>query len=128
QGEKPASKPLPVAAVPLNQKGVKQAPAPKEGPDPNVPYFVNFADGKKNPTIPPNTWGPVFSNHNLYNAACGYRHGDVMAVRDTTGHPVAHRPRCSSPAVRGPGGVGRHAGAGVRRGPAPRRAAAAQPG
>src|SRR5258705_8014698 len=35
---------------------------------------------RKNPTIPPNTWGPIFSNHNHYSAACVCPNGDVLAV------------------------------------------------
>jgi formylglycine-generating enzyme required for sulfatase activity len=80
QGEPPTSKPLPAAAVPLHQKDVKQTPAPKAGPDPEKPYFVNYATGQRNPTIPPNTWGPIFSNHNHFSAVCVCPNGDVLAA------------------------------------------------
>jgi formylglycine-generating enzyme required for sulfatase activity len=79
-GEMPRSKPLPVAELPLHQKNVKQTPAPTTGPDPKKPYFIDYVAQKKNPTIPPNTWGPIFSNHNHYSAVCVCPNGDVLAV------------------------------------------------
>jgi formylglycine-generating enzyme required for sulfatase activity len=80
QAEMPSSKPLPVAAVPLHQKDVKQTASPRSGPDRDKPYFVDYAIGQKNPTIAPNSWGPIFSNHNHYSAACVCPNGDVLAV------------------------------------------------
>lgn len=82
QGEVPATKPLPVAAAPLHQRNVAQDSAPVR-PGQNrssIPQFINYADGKKNPTIPPNTWGPIFSNHNHYSATCVCPNGDVLAA------------------------------------------------
>jgi formylglycine-generating enzyme required for sulfatase activity len=78
-GELPASRPLPVV-MPPHQRDIKQAPAPRQGPDPGKPYFVDFTRAKKNPTIPPDTWGPVFSHHNHYGAVCVCPNGDVLAA------------------------------------------------
>jgi len=79
-GEMPATRPLPPAGLLLHQKDVKQKDAPKEGSDPKKPYFVNYKAEKTNPTIPPNTWGPIFSNHNHYSSVCVCPNGDVLAV------------------------------------------------
>jgi hypothetical protein len=79
-GEPPQAKPLPAAEPPLHQQGVKQTPAQKEGPDPAKPFFVNYAAAKANPTIPPNTWGPIFSAHNHFSTVCVCPNGDVLAV------------------------------------------------
>jgi formylglycine-generating enzyme required for sulfatase activity len=79
-GALPMSKPLPVADPPLHQKNVKQTPAPAKAADPAKPYFIDYGAGKKNPSIPPNTWGPIFSNHNHYSAVCVCPNGDVLAV------------------------------------------------
>ena len=79
-GKMPATAPLPVAEPPLNQRDVKQTPAAVRGPDPEKPYFVDYAKDKKNPTIPPNTWGPIFSNHNHFSTTCVCPNGDVLAV------------------------------------------------
>jgi formylglycine-generating enzyme required for sulfatase activity len=84
-GEMPATKPLAVAAAPLHQQNVKQTAAAPKGPDSAKPYFVNYAAGKTNPTIPPNTWGPIFSNHNHFSAVCVCPNGDVLAVWYTCG-------------------------------------------
>jgi formylglycine-generating enzyme required for sulfatase activity len=78
QAEMPSSKPLPVAEAPLHQRDVRQGAAPKDGPD--QPFFVDYAIGKKNPSIAPNTWGPIFSSHNHYSAVCVCPNGDVLAV------------------------------------------------
>jgi len=85
QGEMPRTKPLPVAEPPLHQRDVTLSPGGRgkgEGgrPDPAKPFFVNYAAGKKNPTIPPNTWGPIFSNHNHFSAVCVCPNGDVLAA------------------------------------------------
>src|SRR5262249_37652926 len=53
---------------------------PVKGPDPTKPFFVDYAKEKKNPTIPPNTWGPIFSAHNHFTATCVCPNGDVLAV------------------------------------------------
>jgi sulfatase modifying factor 1 len=77
-GELPATKPLPAVVLP-SQRDVKQTAAPKEGPDPRKPYFVNWTAAGKNPQIPANTWGPIFSQHNHYGAVCVCPNGDVLA-------------------------------------------------
>lgn len=77
-GEAPDTKPLAGAELPLHQRNVKQTAAPTKKRE--LPFFVNYADGKKNPVIPPNTWGPIFSNHNHYSAVCVCPNGDVLAA------------------------------------------------
>jgi formylglycine-generating enzyme len=79
RGEMPATRPLPVIKPP-HQQDVKQAPAPKDGPDPNKPYFLDFTAAGKNPTIPPNTWGPIFSKWNHFAAVCACPNGDILAA------------------------------------------------
>jgi formylglycine-generating enzyme required for sulfatase activity len=79
-GELPTTPPQPVAAPPLHQRDVKQTEAPKAGPDPATPFFVNYAVEKRNPSIPPNTWGPIFSTHNHFSSVCVCPNGDVLAV------------------------------------------------
>lgn len=74
-GERPATAPLPVAV-----EKVTQAPAPKDGPDPAVPYFVDFGREKKGPTIPKETWGPIFSAWNHFSTVCVCPNGDVLAA------------------------------------------------
>jgi formylglycine-generating enzyme required for sulfatase activity len=78
-GELPKTKPLPVA-VPLHQKDVKQTAAPKDGPDPTKPYFLDFTAAGKNPSIPKDSWGPIFSQHNHFAAVCVCPNGDVLAA------------------------------------------------
>ena len=80
QGEWPKTKPLADAEPPLNRKDVKQTAGPVKGVDPAKPYFVNYAEGGKNPAFPPNSWGPIFSNHNHFSACCVCPNGDVLAV------------------------------------------------
>ena len=77
QGEPPTTKPRPVVLEPY-QKDVKQSPAPAEGPDPTKPYFVNWSKDGKNPTILPDSFGPVFSTHNHFAAVCVCPNGDVL--------------------------------------------------
>ena len=62
------------------QKDVKQDTTPKEGPDPKKPYFMDYVAQKKNATIPKDTFGPIFSNHNHFTACCVCPNGDVLAV------------------------------------------------
>jgi len=78
-GETPATKPLPVATIP-----VSQTPAPKDGPDPSTPYFVNFTKEGRNPSIPKESWGPIFSAWNHFSAICVCPNGDVLAAWYTT--------------------------------------------
>jgi hypothetical protein len=77
-GELPKSRPLPLQLATW-QKDVKQAPAPKDGPDPKKPYFIDYPKLGKNTSIPKDTWGPIFSNHNHYSAVCVCPNGDVLA-------------------------------------------------
>ncbi|HKB03542.1 MAG TPA: SUMF1/EgtB/PvdO family nonheme iron enzyme [Gemmataceae bacterium] len=77
QAERPATKLLPVVLANY-QKDVKQGPAPKDGPDPARPYFLNWTAEGKNPTIPTDTFGPVFSTHNHFAAVCVCPNGDVL--------------------------------------------------
>jgi formylglycine-generating enzyme required for sulfatase activity len=79
-GEMPATKPLPAVPPAVFQRNVKQEPAPKEGHDPSKPYFRDFAREKKQPTIPPNTWGPIFSHWNHFTTICACPNGDVLFV------------------------------------------------
>lgn len=83
-GEVPATPPLPVAEAPLYQRDVKQTAAPAGGPDRDKPFFLDFTREKRIATIPPNTWGPIFSAHNHYAAVCVCPNGDVLAVWYTT--------------------------------------------
>ncbi len=76
-GEMPATRPLPVAPKPLNQKNVKQTPAPKDGPDPTKPYF---ADLTKNLRVPTDAWGPIYGAWNHFSAVTVCPNGDVLAV------------------------------------------------
>ena len=78
-GEKPATAPLPVPKI-----EVAQTPAPKEGPDPSKPCFVDFGKEKKNHTIPKDSWGPIFSAWNHFSAVCVCPNGDVLAAWYTT--------------------------------------------
>ncbi len=98
-GAPPAGKPLPPPEPPLFQRDVRQAlgkgdiqlfaaksrlsPFPS-GPDPAKPYFVSYTRDKTNPTIPANSWGPVFSAHNHFTALCVCPNGDVLAAWYTT--------------------------------------------
>jgi formylglycine-generating enzyme required for sulfatase activity len=78
-GELPMSKPL-AMELSAYQKDVKQDTSPAEPPDPKKPYFTDFVAEKKNATIPPNTFGPIFSNHNHFTACCVCPNGDVLAA------------------------------------------------
>ena len=77
QAEMPTTKPLPVVAN-NNQKDVKQTEAPKDGPDPAKPYYVNWSGEKKNPSIDADAFGPVFAQHNHFAAVCVCPNGDVL--------------------------------------------------
>ena len=78
-GEMPKSKPLP-AIVELYQKEVKQTPAPKEGPDPAKPFFIDYKKEGKGPVMAKDSWGPIFNQHNHFGAVCVCPNGDVLAV------------------------------------------------
>jgi hypothetical protein len=77
QAEMPATKPLSVVAC-TYQKDVTQTQAPMDGPDPAKPYFVNWTGEKKNPSIEPTEFGPVFAQHNHFAAVCVCPNGDVL--------------------------------------------------
>jgi formylglycine-generating enzyme required for sulfatase activity len=77
QAPTPTTKPLPVVLEPY-QKDVKQTTAPTDGPDPTKPYFVNWSKDRKNPTILPDSFGPIFSHHNHFAAVCVCPNGDVL--------------------------------------------------
>jgi hypothetical protein len=79
-GELPKSKPLPASPPPLNQQNVKQSPAPKDGPDPARPYFVDFTKEKKLAEMPKDAWGPIFAAWNHYSTVIVCPNGDVLAV------------------------------------------------
>ena len=82
-GERPGTKPLPVAP-PLCQRDVARKPAPRKGPDAATPYFVNFTKERRRPTIPKDSWGPLFSAWNHDTALCVAPNGDVLAAWYTT--------------------------------------------
>ena len=82
-GAMPATKPLPVEPAPY-QKNVKQSPATAVPGLSKTPYFIDYAKAKKNPTIPKDTWGPIFSNWNHFTAICVCPNGDVLACWYTT--------------------------------------------
>jgi formylglycine-generating enzyme len=77
KGEMPTTKPLPVADPPLHQQNVKQAPAPKEGPDPAKPHFADLSKGL---TPAKDLWGPIYGAHNHFGAIAVCPNGDVLAV------------------------------------------------
>jgi formylglycine-generating enzyme required for sulfatase activity len=78
-GEAPATKPLPLVLA-AYQKDVKQGAAPKDGPDPAKPYFVDFVKAGANPAVPKDAWGPIFAQHNHFAACCVCPNGDVLAA------------------------------------------------
>jgi formylglycine-generating enzyme required for sulfatase activity len=83
QGELPRSRPWPVVLA-RHQRDVKQTPAPKGGPDPTRPYFLDYTGAGKNPAMPKDAWGPIFVNHNHYAATCVCPNGDVLFAWYTT--------------------------------------------
>ena len=83
-GPMPATKPLPAHEPPLHQRDVLRKPAPKSGPDPKQPHFVNFTERRAAPRLPENVWGPIFSHWNHDTALCVCPNGDVLAVWYTT--------------------------------------------
>jgi formylglycine-generating enzyme required for sulfatase activity len=76
-GEMPATKPLPAEEPPLHRQDVRQEPAPKAGPDPSQPYFVDLAKGLK---VPEDLWGPIYGAWNHYSTITVCPNGDVLAV------------------------------------------------
>lgn len=78
-GEMPKTKPLP-AVVPSSQQNVMQSPAPKDGPDPAKPFFLDYRKADAGPKMRENSWGPIFNQHNHYSAVCVCPNGDVLAA------------------------------------------------
>jgi len=79
QGELPLTKSLPVALA-TYQQNVSQQPAKPTTNDAAKPLYINYPALGKNPKIPAESWGPVFSQHNHYAAGCVCPNGDVLAV------------------------------------------------
>jgi sulfatase modifying factor 1 len=78
-GELPLTEPLPEPGPQLYQIDVNQMVPPdiNEGPDPNVPYF----DGPRTYVkIPPESYGPLFSNHNHDPGFTLCPNGDLLAI------------------------------------------------
>lgn len=71
---------LPEPEAPLHQRNVSQTTPPRESRDVSKPLFVDYAVRRANPTIPPETWGPIFSKHNHFSTVCVCPNGDVLAV------------------------------------------------
>lgn len=82
QAEMPATKPLPPAEPPLNQRDVTQQPPAAGGAerDPAKPFFIDYSRDNRGPTIPPETWGPIYSHHNHFSTCVVCPNGDVLAV------------------------------------------------
>jgi sulfatase modifying factor 1 len=76
-GELPKSKPLPMIQEAW-QQNVKQSSAPKDGPNPQIPYYAKHFVNGKHATIAKDSWGPIFSQHNHYAAVCVCPNGDVL--------------------------------------------------
>ncbi len=76
-GEAPATKPLPAEEAPLNQRDVRQTPAPQGGPDPAQPYFAPLSQGL---AVAKDQWGPIYGAWNHYTALAVCPNGDVLAV------------------------------------------------
>jgi hypothetical protein len=81
-GEALKSEPWPAAERPLVERNVSQQRPKVEPRNPRIPYYENFAKGR--PTIPSNTWGPVYSAWNHYSALCVCPNEDVLAAWYTT--------------------------------------------
>lgn len=87
-GEMPNSRPLPAKTSTLTRRASEEKLADPSlalrasVPDPNTPYFDDFKG--RRPTIPANTWGPIFSKHNHFAACCVCPNGDVLACWYTT--------------------------------------------
>jgi formylglycine-generating enzyme required for sulfatase activity len=78
-GPLPKTKPLPVPEPPVYRRNVKQSSPPdlSIGPDPNKPYFEGPRQYVK---IPPNSTGPLFSQHNHDPALVECPNGDLFAI------------------------------------------------
>lgn len=78
-GEMPRTKPLPPPGPQLYQRNVSQKIPARvaEGPDPSRPYFSGPREYVK---IPPESAGPMFSNHNHDPAIAECANGDLLAT------------------------------------------------
>jgi len=76
-GKMPATAPLPVPPPPPSQQNVRQAVATYAPPDPNKPYFKGPRVHVK---IPPNSNGPMFSQHNHDPGIVECPNGDLLAI------------------------------------------------
>ncbi len=78
-GSMPDTKPLPFPAPPLNRQHVSRwIPANLDkGPDPDKPYFKGPTEYVK---IPPNSNGPMYSEHNHDPALVDCPNGDLLAI------------------------------------------------
>ncbi|HRH98595.1 MAG TPA: formylglycine-generating enzyme family protein, partial [Prosthecobacter sp.] len=76
-GDWPKSKPLPLAASPLNAQNVSQTTATIEKAPADVPFFEG---PKPFVIIPPNSTGPLYSWHNHSPAIAECPNGDLLTV------------------------------------------------
>ncbi|MHC4575410.1 MAG: SUMF1/EgtB/PvdO family nonheme iron enzyme, partial [Planctomycetota bacterium] len=78
-GELPVTEPLPEPPPELYQTDVNQTIPPdiNDGPDPNQPYFKGPRTYVK---IPPDSYGPLFSDHNHDPALTDCPNGDLLAI------------------------------------------------
>ncbi|MHC4622943.1 MAG: SUMF1/EgtB/PvdO family nonheme iron enzyme [Planctomycetota bacterium] len=78
-GEMPKTEPLPSPPAQRYQRGVKQQASPslERCPDPQEPYFKGPRVYVK---IPPNSKGPLFSNHNHDPGIVECPNGDLLAI------------------------------------------------
>jgi formylglycine-generating enzyme required for sulfatase activity len=81
-GESPKSQPLPVVAEAYQKDVAQKRKAPAV--DATTPYFVNYTAAGKNPSIPKESWGPLFSAHNHFAAVTACPNGDVLCAWYTT--------------------------------------------
>jgi formylglycine-generating enzyme len=77
-GELPKTEPLPAAELPLHQQNVLQTAPAKQPRYASKPVFIDYVGQKANPTIAPETWGPIFSKHNHFTSVCVCPNGDVL--------------------------------------------------
>lgn len=79
QAAMPATKPLPAVGPQRYQTNVSQAIPPNvhKGPDPARPYFKGPREYVK---IPPDSYGPLFSQHNHDPAITECPNGDLLAI------------------------------------------------
>ena len=77
RGGRPSTSPL---ALPAPE--VLPAATPRAAPP--SPCFIDFGKEKRGPSIPKESWGPVFSAWNHFAAVCVCPNGDVLAAWYTT--------------------------------------------